>query len=523
VKRFGPELLKLSLLLGGATLFATACSMNPSGESRVAQHAHISDDLAAQYSNATPAPGNWEYGRSNTRFSAFTRHTTNNLQTAGISRWYTAALGVLPGLFRNNTAAPIPYSSITFAPGQVALLPGAGGEYSVVRWTAPEAGTFHVNARFRRIDTYGAYTGIGVLRETGGTVTEIYASDLVPNVASQTFENDVTMTAGQQLRFFVSVGQNNSNVHDATELNVTITHVDTGGDGGVDGGTSYSLPDNAAEDYSNTTAAPGRWQYGRTPNLTGAFSLYNFRSQPRPGLSTWNSPSISAYPLLWHNDTASPIAVDYSTLPPGQIVLHPGFNGEYSALRWRAPATATYRVQATFNSTASGGYVTTSDAAVLTEPTGGGAATTNFAGTLSSTVTTLTFDRDVALTIDQQIRFSVGAGSNGGTGDGTEVRVTIGTDTCPVGSTGTTHCGATCVNTDTDPANCGGCGVTCAGPNGLGTCNAGVCACAAGFADCNGLSADGCEANLARDPQHCGTCATHCTPLQTCFNSVCGT
>ena len=67
----------------------------------------------------------------------------------------------------------------------------------------------------------------------------------------------------------------------------------------------------------------------------------------------------------------------------------------------------------------------------------------------------------------------------------------------------------------------GDAGVDAAGPDVCGACALahassgcvdGGCAvrlCAAGFADCNGVAADGCEADLAT-PGHCGTCASDC-------------
>jgi len=64
---------------------------------------------------------------------------------------------------------------------------------------------------------------------------------------------------------------------------------------------------------------------------------------------------------------------------------------------------------------------------------------------------------------------------------------------CP---SGTTNCGGTCVNTSSDPANCGACGQVCAAPNATATCVQGTCnigGCSPGFVDCNGVVADGCE------------------------------
>jgi hypothetical protein len=91
---------------------------------------------------------------------------------------------------------------------------------------------------------------------------------------------------------------------------------------------------------------------------------------------------------------------------------------------------------------------------------------------------------------------------------------------------------------NTDPANCGLCGVVCAFPNSEPTCSAGRCklgACAAGFVDLDGMPQNGCECqrsetgqevcdgrdnncdgtidegfDLQTDPGNCGTCGQVC-------------
>jgi hypothetical protein len=53
-----------------------------------------------------------------------------------------------------------------------------------------------------------------------------------------------------------------------------------------------------------------------------------------------------------------------------------------------------------------------------------------------------------------------------------------------------------CVDVTTDPKHCGGCGVACSFPNAVAKCVAsqcGVASCAAGFVDCDGNTANGCE------------------------------
>lgn len=67
-----------------------------------------------------------------------------------------------------------------------------------------------------------------------------------------------------------------------------------------------------------------------------------------------------------------------------------------------------------------------------------------------------------------------------------------------------------------DVANCGSCGSVCALPHAVQQCVGGTChigACVRGFLDCNGILGDGCEQDVATDPAHCGSCQTDCRRL----------
>ena len=125
----------------------------------------------------------------------------------------------------------------------------------------------------------------------------------------------------------------------------------------------------------------------------------------------------------------------------------------------------------------------------------------------------------------------------------------------------TTKCGKKCFNLQTDPANCGGCGVACAasqacqggvctcnggtcsgcctgktcapgasdqacGKNGAAcqvcsggrTCQGGACTCPAGQAFCNGACID-----VKNDPDNCGSCGHECQITASfCNNGSCG-
>ncbi|CAF0856848.1 unnamed protein product [Adineta steineri] len=70
------------------------------------------------------------------------------------------------------------------------------------------------------------------------------------------------------------------------------------------------------------------------------------------------------------------------------------------------------------------------------------------------------------------------------------------------------------INTGTDLKNCGSCGNLCSFSNAAATCNNGKCTmgtCNTGFTDCNKVSSDGCEVNIAASATNCGTCNNICS------------
>ncbi|KYF77810.1 hypothetical protein BE11_40005 [Sorangium cellulosum] len=84
------------------------------------------------------------------------------------------------------------------------------------------------------------------------------------------------------------------------------------------------------------------------------------------------------------------------------------------------------------------------------------------------------------------------------------------------------------VNTSTDAGHCGGCDALCPAANGEAYCEQSECkvTCDEGFTDCNGDISDGCERATTRDVLHCGGCGMECEPMAGgrpwCRNGVCG-
>jgi hypothetical protein len=74
-------------------------------------------------------------------------------------------------------------------------------------------------------------------------------------------------------------------------------------------------------------------------------------------------------------------------------------------------------------------------------------------------------------------------------------------------------CSGVCTDTTSDPAHCGDCQTVCA----QGTvCANSACVCASGTTNCNGTCAD-----LSSDPNNCGVCGNACPSGWICANSQC--
>ncbi|MBL8604571.1 MAG: hypothetical protein JNK72_21780 [Myxococcales bacterium] len=82
-------------------------------------------------------------------------------------------------------------------------------------------------------------------------------------------------------------------------------------------------------------------------------------------------------------------------------------------------------------------------------------------------------------------------------------------------------------NLNASVAHCGRCGGACSVANGTAACTNGVCSvgtCNAGFGDCDGNPANGCETNLATSDTHCGRCGVACAlanAQSTCQSGAC--
>ena len=123
----------------------------------------------------------------------------------------------------------------------------------------------------------------------------------------------------------------------------------------------------ASSQFSDSQNPNGAWSYGSSATLGGSFQL-STNTDTWSGCSFmpgWNSPGATwGHPSVGYNFEATTSCCHTYLLPPGRILLHPGYLGEYAILRWTAPADGDYQVDVDFAGLDQS-WPTSSDVAVL--------------------------------------------------------------------------------------------------------------------------------------------------------------
>ena len=182
-------------------------------------------DASADFApNANPN-GAWSYGWSSGLGTAFVPSTIAGV-TDGLDYWAgsvpePSSPGHFPLVFHNGTDHTIVASGTVYAAaGQLALHPGPGGEYAVLRFTAPEAGLYSLRALFTGIDIGPTSTDVHVMVD-GAPVFDGAVNGFG---TGPSFDTVARLAAGRTIDFSVGFG-NGSFYNDSTALQATIALV----------------------------------------------------------------------------------------------------------------------------------------------------------------------------------------------------------------------------------------------------------------------------------------------------------
>jgi len=180
-------------------------------------------DAGTQFSATANPNSPWTYGSTPTRGGLFTPYPFTG-QLFGLPAWFLTAPtsgATFPLIAFNNTGAPAVFSGVTLPPNALLVHPGAAGQNSVLRWTAPTTGTYLVQGRFFAVTS--TTTDIAVLLNSSTTLLSGNVNGTGTSTSGVPFTLVKTLNAGDNVDFTVGFGTNGNNGNDSTGLTVTIT------------------------------------------------------------------------------------------------------------------------------------------------------------------------------------------------------------------------------------------------------------------------------------------------------------
>ena len=159
------------------------------------------DDAARDFfAGSNTASQRWQYGQLNTgaapSVNTFARYGTAGAENA--LRFWRNSTQPDPNAIKNVTED----AYLHWAPGRLSVHPGPGGEYSVVRWTAPASGTFGIFSQFARLNTQAG--DVSIHARHGATA--LFDETLNGEGARSQFFERVTVEVGETIDFIVGVG-----------------------------------------------------------------------------------------------------------------------------------------------------------------------------------------------------------------------------------------------------------------------------------------------------------------------------
>jgi uncharacterized repeat protein (TIGR01451 family) len=192
------------------------------------------DDAARDFFVLTNPSSRWSYGYETSRGSAFNLYSSRG-NSSGFDYWGAG----LPNLGRNSTASPLAQATNLTPSMKLEFHPGASGENSVFRWTAPASGQYRVHGYFVGLDaSYPTTTDVAILHNNS-TASTLFSTNINSYNVPANFDVTTTFSAGDTAEFTVGFGSNSNYSGDATGLDVTI---DPAGAANADVAISGSAP-----------------------------------------------------------------------------------------------------------------------------------------------------------------------------------------------------------------------------------------------------------------------------------------
>lgn len=107
-------------------------------------------DAALDFSTSSNPTGGWSYGTTTTLGGSFSLlSATQNFASGQIAGWGNGE--TFPFVMLNLTSGSVTDGTTQYPAATVALHPSNGGDFAVLRWTAPATGAYQVSVTFSDI------------------------------------------------------------------------------------------------------------------------------------------------------------------------------------------------------------------------------------------------------------------------------------------------------------------------------------------------------------------------------------
>jgi hypothetical protein len=186
-------------------------------------------DAVTGFSASNNPNGVWSYGylpiEQVQNPSAFKPYAFQGTGPNGLRIWRTGANEADPNVTYNPTDKPIQSGGITWSPGQLAVHPGPYGQFSVIRWTAPNSGRYSLKAAFTGIDSKPTSSSAFVYKNG----EKLYGEDVLDYQRPHRASFDIDVVKGDTINLMVNWGGNHEYSSDSTAITAIITPVAPGG------------------------------------------------------------------------------------------------------------------------------------------------------------------------------------------------------------------------------------------------------------------------------------------------------
>ena len=181
----------------------------------------MADDAASSFSKTANPVGPWAYGYTPTRGGAFAFFAGHGTDGTGLDYW-TAGAG-LAQVAHNGTGSGKTAGSVYTPPGGLNLTPGSDYNWAVVRWTAPAAGSYEVNAHFipRTLASSASGTAEVAILQSGAVLFDRWLATQL-GMGTVSVVATLTLSAGATVDFAVGTGDDVYNDNDVIGLDATV-------------------------------------------------------------------------------------------------------------------------------------------------------------------------------------------------------------------------------------------------------------------------------------------------------------